>query len=164
MKYMLESIKVIALRLNRAGVFIAELALMALMLVTVYAVFTRYVLESPSVHALEVSQYLLLVTSWMSIGWVLIVGRHVRMEALYNILPDMMKKVADIIVWLAIFIFCGVLVWSGSVNVITAFERGYRSSSLLNFPKWIPFSLIPVGGVLLLLSGIYLLLKDRSKD
>jgi TRAP-type C4-dicarboxylate transport system permease small subunit len=163
MKDILGSIKMIITRLNKAGVFVAELAVMALMIVTVYAVFTRYALENPSVHALEISQYLLLVASWMSIGWVLLVGRHVRMEALYNIFPNIMKKVADVIVSLAIFIFCGVIVWSGSVNVITAFERGYRSSSLLNFPMWIPYSLMPVGGVLLLLSGMYLLLKDTKK-
>src|SRR5699024_9675583 len=102
-------------------------------------VLTRYVFQSPSIHALEISQYLLLVISWMSIGWVLIVGRHVRMEALYNVLPRKLKLSADLISKLAIILFSGVIIWAGSVNVLTALEKGYRSSSLLSFPMWIPY-------------------------
>jgi C4-dicarboxylate transporter, DctQ subunit len=146
---------------GKGGVLIAEIALVGLMLLTVYAVLTRYLFRSPSIHALEVSQYLLLVISWMSIGWVLIVGRHVRMEALYNVMPGILKKAADLVSKLAILVFCGVIIWAGSVNVITALERGYRSSSLLGFPMWAPYTLIPVGGILLLMATIYLSLKDK---
>ena len=139
---------------GKAGVVIAELALVGLMLLTVYAVLARYVFHSPSIHALEISQYLLLVISWMSIGWVLIVGRHVRMEALYNVLPPKLKLSAEVISRLAIILFSGVIIWAGSVNVLTALEKGYRSSSLLSFPMWIPYLLIPVGSLLLLLAAL----------
>lgn len=162
MKLVNNMLAAIAFHVNRGGVVIAELALVGLMLLTVYAVLTRYVFRSPSIHALEISQYLLLVISWMSIGWVLMVGRHVRMEALYNVLPRMLKMVADIINKLAVITFCGVLVWAGSVNVITSLARGYRSSSLLSFPMWVPYVLIPVGGMLLLLATLYLSLKDKG--
>jgi len=163
MKYALRILMIISFRLNKIGVVISDFALVALMILTVYAVFTRYVLERPSVHALEVSQYLLLVTSWMSMGWVLLIGRHVRMEAFYNIFPDFLKKISDITVKFSILLFCGVIFWAGSVNVITALDRGYRSSSLLSFPMWIPYGLIPIGGILLFLSVIYISLKDREQ-
>lgn len=147
---------------GKGGVVIAEFALVGLMLLTVYAVITRYAFRSPSIHALEISQYLLLIISWMSIGWVLISGRHIRMEALYNVLPQVLKKAADLINAIAIITFCGVIIWAGSVNVITAAERGYRSSSLLSFPMWAPYTLIPIGGMLLLMATIYLSLKDKE--
>ncbi|WP_416137964.1 TRAP transporter small permease [Halomonas sp. HK25] len=147
---------------GKLGLVIAEIALVSLMLLTVYAVMTRYLFRSPSIHALEVSQYLLLMISWMSVGWVLIVGRHVRMEALYNVLPDLLKKISDLLSSLAVLLFCGVIVWAGSVNVLTALDRGYRSSSLLSFPMWLPYSLIPLGGILLLMATIYLSLKDKA--
>ena len=76
-------------------------------------------------------------------------------------MPGMLKKAADFVSKLAILVFCGVIIWAGSVNVITALERGYRSSSLLGFPMWVPYILIPVGGVLLLMATIYLSLKDK---
>ena len=161
MKHEKELLSVFSYRASKGGVFIAEVALVGLMLLTVYAVMTRYAFRSPSVHALEISQYLLLVISWMSIGWVLVVGRHVRMEALYNILPQTLKSVADVISKLSVLIFCAVIIWSGSINVITAIEKGYRSSSLLSFPMWLPYTLIPLGGLLLLLATIYLSLKNK---
>ncbi len=148
-------------RAGKAGVVIAEMALVGLMLLTVYAVLARYVFRSPSVHALEVSQYLLLVISWMSIGWVLVVGRHVRMEAVYNILPHAMKIIADVISRLAVLTFCIVIIWAGSVNAITAFEKGYRSSSLLSFPMWMPYTLIPLGAALLLLATLHTSVKNK---
>lgn len=148
--------------MGKLGVVIAEMALVGLMLLTVYAVMTRYLFRSPSIHALEVSQYLLLVISWMSVGWVLIVGRHVRMEALYNVLPGLLKRFSDILSGLSILVFCGVIIWAGSVNVLTALDKGYRSSSLLSFPMWMPYTLIPLGGILLLMAMIYLSLKDKA--
>lgn len=162
MKFAKKILSVTTFHVGKGGVVIAELALVGLMLLTVYAVLTRYVFGSPSIHALEISQYLLLVISWMSIGWVLIVDRHVRMEALYNVLPSVLKQAADLISKLAIITFGGVIVWAGSVNVITALERGYRSSSLLRFPMWVPYTLIPVGGILLLLATLHLSLKDKG--
>lgn len=161
MKFSNSVVSRVFLCVGKSGVVIAEIALVGLMLLTVYAVFTRYLFRSPSIHALEVSQYLLLVISWMSIGWVLIVGQHVRMEALYNVLPGFLKKVADVMSKLAVVIFCGVVIWAGSVNVMTAMDKGYRSSSLLSFPMWVPYTLIPVGGILLLMATIHLSLKDK---
>lgn len=162
MKFSIKFLSKLGFQAGRSGIVIAELALVGLMLLTVYAVLARYVFRSPSIHALEVSQYLLLVISWMSIGWVLIVGRHVRMEALYNVLPRTLKLSANLISKLAIILFSGVLIWAGSVNVMTALEKGYRSSSLLSFPMWVPYLLIPLGGILLLLAALSISPKEKE--
>lgn len=162
MKSTIKCLSKLSVQAGKGGVVIAELALVGLMLLTVYAVVTRYVFHSPSIHALEISQYLLIVISWMSIGWVLIAGRHVRMEALYNILPRTLKLPADLISRLSIILFSGVLIWAGSVNVVTALEKGYRSSSLLSFPMWMPYMLIPVGGILLLLATLSIPIKEKE--
>lgn len=162
MKFSIKFLSKLGFQAGRAGIAIAELALVGLMLLTVYAVLARYVFRSPSIHALEVSQYLLLVISWMSIGWVLIVGRHVRMEALYNVLPRTLKLSANLISKLAIILFSGVLIWAGSINVMTALDKGYRSSSLLSFPMWVPYLLIPLGGILLLLAALSISPKEKE--
>lgn len=162
MKSAKEMLSVISYSVSKGGVLIAELALVSLMILTVYAVITRYAFRSPSVHALEISQYLLLVISWLSIGWVLVVGRHVRMEAGYNAFPKKLQKIADIISRASIVLFCIIIIWAGSVNAITALEKGYRSSSLLSFPMWMPYTLIPLGGGLLLVATLYLSLKVKK--
>ncbi|HWL28465.1 MAG TPA: TRAP transporter small permease [Burkholderiaceae bacterium] len=134
---------------NRVAVVISEIALAALMLLTVYAVVARYVFHSPSVYAVEVSTYLLLVVAWAVVGWVHHVDRHVSMEALNTRLTGTWKKIADLASELTILIFCAVLIWSGSNVALTAIERGYRSASLLKFPLWPLYLLIVLGGLLL---------------
>lgn len=139
---------------NRLAVTIAELALLAMMVFTVYAVVARYVFRSPSMYAVEVSSYLMLVIAWCSVGYVYRVNRHVSMEALTSRLGGAAKNIADIIAQCAVIIFCAALIWSGGRISLTAFEKGYRSASLLKFPMWIAYALIVLGGVLLLVVAI----------
>lgn len=134
---------------NRIAVLISELALAALMLITVYAVIARYIFRNPSVYAVEVSTYLLLVVAWAAVGWVHHVDRHVSMEALNTCMSGTWKKIADAISEITILVFCAVLIGSGSNVVLTSIERGYRSASLLKFPLWIAYTLIPLGALLL---------------
>ncbi|PLC55598.1 hypothetical protein CR155_00635 [Pollutimonas nitritireducens] len=135
--------------INRIAVLISEAALLALMLITVYAVIARYVFRSPSVYAVEVSTYILLVVAWAAVGWVHQVDRHVSMEALNLRLTGRWKRIANATSELTILVFCAVLIWSGSNVVLTSIERGYRSASLLKFPLWIIYTLIPLGALLL---------------
>ena len=148
--------------LNRIGVTVSELALVALLGLTVYAVIARYVFSSPSIYGLEVSVYLLLVIAWGSAGWVLKVDRHVSMEALYAVSPRWAQQAAGLLSRLSVLAFCLVLAWAGSVNVISAFEHGYRSSSLLRFPMWIPYALIPIGATMIALMAMRKLSQGRD--
>lgn len=139
---------------NRASIVLAEAALLALMLLTTYAVVARYVFSSPSIHAMEISVYLLLVTAWCSIGWIHKVNRHVCMEALNVKLKGRWSRIANVISQLTVLIFCAILIGAGAVAAYTNFDKEYRSASLLEFPLWIPYVLIPIGGILLALVAL----------
>lgn len=135
--------------LNRIGLFAAEVALLALMVITVYAVIARYVFNSPSANAMEVSVYLLLISTWGAVGWIHRLDRHVCMEAFSAKLTGIWKLVSRVVSQLSILAFCAMLVWAGYGSALEKFEKNYRSTSLLEFPLWMPFALIPIGGLLL---------------
>lgn len=139
----------ITIFLNNVAVVIAELSLFVIMLLTCYAVIARYVFRSPSIYATEVSVYLLLVGTWFSIGYIQRVNRHVRVEIFESLFPEGLKSVARWISALAILFFCVVLIWAGFLLAETAFIRNHRSTSVLRFPLWITYGLIPIGGILL---------------
>lgn len=139
----------LSLHLNRIALFGAELFLLLLMFVTVYAVVARYVFRSPSIFAMEISTYMLLVVAWCAVGWVHLENRHVGMEALTVRLSLRGRRWADKLSQVVILIFCGILLWSGSKVVVTALVRNYRSGSLLKFPLWVAYLAIPVGAILL---------------
>ena len=150
-----------ALGFNRAAILLAELALVALMALTVYAVVARYFFRSPSIYAVEISTYLLLAVAWLSVGWTQHAGRHVSMEALNEKLGSRWQRFTAWVSHIVILVFCAVLLWSGTRFAITAFERNYRSGSLLKFPLWTVYLLIPAGALLLAL--IVLLQMRRAQ-
>ncbi|MBS3786124.1 MAG: TRAP transporter small permease, partial [Gammaproteobacteria bacterium] len=88
-----------------SGMFIARFALAALLVLSLYAVVSRYVFNSASVHALEFSTYLLSMIAWLSLAWILREDRHVRMDALRDNLPTWLKRIANTISLTAIVIF-----------------------------------------------------------
>lgn len=145
------------------GMLLAKLALVSLLLLTLYAVVSRYVFNSASIHALELSTYLLSIIAWLSLAWILYEDRHVRMDALRDNLNPLLRRLANVISLSAIVSFATVLAWAGGTSVLTALERNYRTSSLLAFPLWIVYLLVPIGAILLALMALRILIKPVSQ-
>ncbi|MBI9083469.1 MAG: TRAP transporter small permease [Desulfobacterales bacterium] len=133
---------------------LAEIALAGLMLLVFHEVIVRYLFNSPTVYSVELSEYLLVVVAFMSMGWVLKEDRHVRATFVVNALPEKIRLGVDIVTSLLTMIFGGILVWKGTETAITAFTGDYHSSSLLDFPLWIPYAIIPLGALILNLQYI----------
>lgn len=149
--------------INSCAVFLSQISLFILMAVTTYAVVARYFFRSPSMYATEVCVYLLLLSTWLSVGYIHDQGRHVRVEVFLSIFGPRGRRCANFVSGACILAFCAVLIWAGYMVAETAFVRNYRSTSVLRFPLWITYGLIPVGGLLLGLAAIRkLLLPDEQ--
>jgi len=128
---------------------LAEIALVVLMLLVFHEVVVRYILDRPTIFSVEISEYLLVFLTFMSVGWVLREDRHVRMMALVTILPEKAQIILDVAVSVLAIGFCAVLTWKGAQTAIMAYVGDYHSSSLVNFPLWISYSFIPFGALIL---------------
>ncbi|MGB3290624.1 MAG: TRAP transporter small permease [Burkholderiaceae bacterium] len=148
------SISRIPVLLSRIAVHIAEVLLVVLMGITVYAVVARYLFNAPSLYAMEISTYVLVAITWLSIGWVHYENRHVSVEFAEAKLSGTAKKIAYWITQCTVLLFSLVLVWAGCNVVLTAIEKAYKSPSLLKVPLWIPYSFIPLGAALLALIAL----------
>lgn len=136
-------------RLTWISEVLAEIGLVALLLIVLHEVVVRYVFDSPTLHSVELSEYLLVMVVFLSIGWVLKSDRHVAVSFAADLLPKKARLGLNILTSLLTMTFLGILVWKGARTAFTAFTGGYHSSSLLNFPMWIPYSLIPLGALVL---------------
>lgn len=148
-------------RLNLAGLRVAELSLLAMMFIISYAVIARYVFRSPSVHAVEISAYLLVLLVWSVAGWTHIENRHVSLEAFSAGRKGWLKTLSTIIAELSTLFFCATLLYAGLRSTLTAFDKNYRSASLLEFPLWIVLLLIPAGALMLGLVSIDRVIRAR---
>ena len=74
------------------------------------------------------------------------------------------QRLATCISQLCILFFCLVLLWAGISVVETALARNYRSASMLRFPLWIAYGMIPLGGTLLGLATLRQLFIPNSVE
>ncbi len=132
----------------------AEIGLFVLFLIVIHEVVVRYVFNSPTLYSVELSEYLLILVVFMSIARVHKEDRHVAVTFVVDRLPEKMRVGMKIATSLLTMAFLGVLVWKGGKTAITAYTGNYHSSSLLDFPMWAPYALIPLGALLLNLQYI----------
>ena len=125
-----------------------------------YEVMARYVFNSPTNWAHE-SMFLMFGMQYLLAGgFVMREGAHVRVDVLYNRLPNRGKAVVDVLTSVFFFIFTMTLLYTGW----TFFHDSYEVSEV-SFTEWaiqywpIKFSL-PLGAALLTLQGISQLIKD----
>ncbi len=144
-------------RLNRLGVIAAELSLVLLLLLVFHEVVSRYIFDKPTTYSVELSEYLLLFGAFVGAGWVMREDKHVRMHSFTNLLPPRVRQVVSFFMSTIVLCFCTILIWQGTKAALMAFRGGYHSSSLLNVPMWIPYSIIPLGSFLLALQVVVLL-------
>ena len=138
---------------------LAEIGLVLLLLIVLHEVVVRYVFNAPTLYSVELSEYLLVLVVFLSIGWVLREDRHVAATFLVDRLPPRLRRGVKVLTSLMTMAFLGVLVWKGAKTAVTAFSGGYHSSSLLNFPMWIPYALIPLGALVMGLQYIVRILE-----
>jgi C4-dicarboxylate transporter DctQ subunit len=155
-------------RLTWLAEVLAEVGLAVLLLIVFHEVIVRYVFNSPTLYSVELSEYLLVWVVFMSIAWVLKEDRHVAVTFAVDMMPQKVRQGLRLVTSLLTMAFLGVLIWQGGRTARTAFLGDYHSSSLLNFPMWIPYILIPLGALFLSLQYIVNILEIiqslKSKD
>ena len=151
--------KIIAHINGLAGELVAYWSVIAVF-VYYYEVMARYVFNSPTNWAHE-SMFLMFGMQYLLAGgFVMREGAHVRVDVIYNRLPNRGKAMVDVLTSVFFFIFTLTLLYTGW----TFFHDSYTVSEV-SFTEWaiqywpIKFSL-PLGAALLTLQGISQLIKD----
>lgn len=76
-------------------------------------VILRYVFNSPTIWAGEVSQQLFMGLALVG-GYTMLRNGHVRMDALYSRLSPRGKAIIDVATFIMFLLFCSMLVWQGA--------------------------------------------------
>ncbi|RKZ83441.1 MAG: TRAP transporter small permease [Candidatus Parabeggiatoa sp. nov. 1] len=137
--------------------FIAFL-LAAMTLITFSQIVARYFFNSGAVWALELTTYLFawLVLFGMSYG--VRVGAHIGVDAVTKLLPPPLQRVFAILAALLCMVYCVLLFIGGMQYVYTIYELGIPSEDL-PIQQWIPYSILPIGLVLLFFRFAQLIFK-----
>lgn len=110
-----------------------------------YEVVARYVFQSPTIWAAEISELLLIWGVYLAMPRTLSYGENISIDILYLHLPAPLKRVAGVCTLIFIAAFCAVVFFYGADIAWHSFTRGGRTGTMLNLPRWWIELAVPVG-------------------
>ncbi len=139
-------------------IFSLTVAVMALSIC--WEVFCRYLLGSPTDWVNETNQYLLCMMSMLGGSYCLLMDQHVRVDFFFRLRTEKQKALVELLTWWLAALFCIVIIWWGGKMALEALVENKLSDTILEMPLWPSFSMVPLGGFLLLLQIISRSLKN----
>lgn len=136
------------------------ISFIALILLVFIQVLSRYVINFSFGWTEELSRYLLIWITWISASYAIRKQEHIRIDVVKKMLPASMQKGLEVIVVLLWSIFAAVLTVQGTKIVMTIKKTGQISASL-EWPMWVMYLILPIGGLLMgirLIQQLYFIL------
>jgi len=140
--------------LAHVGIALAAVALLASMVMIVYSVVMRYVLNQPVTWVDELVGYLLVACVMLAAADALRQGEHIAVDIVTERLSARGRRWTAVLGLLAVAASALLLAIEGFDMVVFSRMVGLLSNGYLAVPMWIPQMLVPVGALLLLLSAI----------
>lgn len=134
--------------------------MLVLVVVILYEIFVRYVLNSPTIWAHEVSQMIFGAYILLLGGFLQERKGHVNVEILYVHFKPRTRAAINLFTWLLFFLFCGVLLVKGWEMGWDSFKYRETESTAFAPPVYPIKMMIPLGALLLLLQGLVKYIRD----
>lgn len=135
------------------GKVFSFLAVVLVGLIT-FEVVMRYGFDAPTRWGYEMIIFLAGIMSMIVAGYVLQVGRHARVDTIYDRFPPRIRAIMDLVTFPFFVLFCGTLLWTGAHAFWGSFA--VRETTITGWaPPVYPVRLfIPLGAFLILLQGL----------
>jgi TRAP-type mannitol/chloroaromatic compound transport system permease small subunit len=130
--------------------------------VILFEIFSRYLFNSPTIWAHEVSQMIYGAYVILLGAYVLKRGGHVNVEILYGRFQPRTKAIIDLFTWLFFFYFCGLLLWKGGGMAWESFLVRETEPTAFAPPVYPIKMTVPLGALLILLQGLAKFIRDLT--
>ena len=154
----------IDLAISKVEAIILALGVILMAVNTCVNVIARFVFSEGLFFSGEINRILIIMITFAGIGYAARHGRHIRMSAIYDLLPHKGRKFVMIVISLFTAAVMFFLCYFAMVYILDTFERG-RVLPALQFPIWIIYVWVPIG---LAITGIQYFLTAitnlRAKD
>lgn len=130
--------------------FVIAASMLTIAVNTIANVIGRYVLSYSLYFSEELNEIMMVTITFMGLGYVTRKGRHIRMSAIYDMVPASGRRVLMIFIALTTAIVMFLLAWHAWNYVAKVASRG-RVTPAMQLPLWITYLGVVIG---LTLTGI----------
>lgn len=145
--------------IGRIEVFILSWGVILMAANTIANVLGRYVFQQSIYFSEELNEFLMVIITFMGLGYATRKGIHIRMSAIYDILPPKTRKALMIIIAATTSVMMATLAWYAFEYVQKVASRG-RITPSLQVPLYLTYMWVVIG--LALTSVQYLLTAIRN--
>lgn len=144
------------------GALVAWATLIPLIAVSVYDMIGRQFFHVGSTRLQELEWHFFLAVVMLGLGYAYLRDAHVRIDILRDRLTLRMRAWIELSGCLLVLVpFCMMLIVHGGELALNSFVENERARAPLGLPmRWIIKSCLPVGGLLLLLAGLSVAIRN----
>lgn len=129
--------------------FLAGILLLTITLMVTYAVILRYIKIRPPIWVIQYTEYGLLWITFLGAAWLQRLNGHIRIDTIISNLPEKIQGKLEIINHILGCLVTLIVFYFGLFHTIDLFQRGILEVNTINVPKYIIFSIIPFGSLVL---------------
>lgn len=146
-----------------AEAFILSSGVLIMAVNTIANVFGRYVFNQSIYFTEELNEFLIVIITFMGLSYATRKGRHIRMSAVYDMLPDLSKKILMICISVLTAIMMFILAWYAFEYVAKIARRG-RVTPALQIPLYITYIWVVAGFALTGIQYLLAAIKNLNFD
>ncbi|MDF1734170.1 MAG: TRAP transporter small permease subunit [Minwuia sp.] len=139
---------------------VSSWTLLAMTLIVGVVVIARFALTRPTIWAWVVIVQLMLLLLMFGVAECYRRDAHVRVDILTGVLSPRGRAILDVLYAPVFFLITIIVVWTGWEYFQQAFDRNQTAPTIFAPPLWPIKFAIPLGGAVLLLTGITKLIRD----
>ena len=133
---------------------LSDVVLLVMTVIVFYDVVMRYIFNSPTSWALEISEYALVFLAFMGAAAVEYKKGGIMMDFVYIKLPLKLRQYCDVIGSFFMVAFSFLILRASTMMTVTAYQYDSTSNTLLGTPMYIPYSIVVIGALFLFLQCV----------
>jgi len=133
---------------SRFLLLIGQFTLVLMVTLTVADVFLRYVFNRPILGSYELTEFMMAILVFSTIGYTMAIKGHVVVDLVFSQLPQKARDILECITSFIAFILFAIVTWRNALQAGTAWERNDVTAEL--FIPVSPFILFVALGVAVL--------------
>jgi C4-dicarboxylate transporter DctM subunit len=130
---------------------ISGLSILIIAIIVTYEIIMRFMFRSPTSWVLETSIYLCIASVFLAAGYTQKEKNHINVDLITLRLCRRDNMIIEFLTSLLAIIYVFVLTWEGGKLALNSLMSGDVSPTPLAVPMVIPWSFVPIGGILLLI-------------
>lgn len=123
---------------GRIEAFIISWGIIIMAVNTIANVFARYLFSNSLYFTEELNEFLIIVITFMGLGYITRKGQHIRMSAFYDMLPTKFKRLMMILIALVTAVAMFILAWY-AVEYVAKIARRGRVTPALQVPLYLTY-------------------------